>query len=337
MSFEKCKGVYVFVETLDSVVSGVAFELLGKGKDLAEARDTDVTAVVLGACGAEIYASLAGYGADHIVAIDHPILATYRTEAYTSALHQMVVDRKPEIMLFGATAIGRDLAPRLSARLRTGLTADCTGLEIDEVSGNLLMTRPAFGGNLMATILCAEHRPQMATVRPGVMQRRAFAASAVADVTHLQVDLPPDCDNVEILETVTHPTTKMGIHEAKVLVSGGRGMGGPENFAQLEDLAGLLGGTVASSRAAVDAGWIEKIRQVGQTGQTVRPDLYIACGISGAVQHLVGMEESGLIIAINKDASAPIFSVASLGIVGDWKIVLPALNKALQAELSDAR
>lgn len=335
MNHQEYTGVFVFTEMLDGDISAVAFELIGKGKELADARGTELTAVVLGNTNEKTFQILAGYGADHILSVTHHLLDTYRTEAYTTALHAVVQRYQPEIMLFGATAIGRDLAPRLSARVRTGLTADCTGLEIDAESGNLLMTRPAFGGNLMATIVCGDHRPQMATVRPGVMPRRAFAADAKPDVTQMPVELPASCDNVQILETVRQTAGKMNIRDAKVLVSGGRGMGGPENFEKLEEIADMLGGTVSSSRAAVDAGWMAKACQVGQTGQTVRPDLYLAVGISGAIQHTVGMEESGLIIAINKDASAPIFSVADLGIVGDWKAILPALEKALQNVAAD--
>lgn len=330
MNLQDYKGVYVFAEVVDGAVSEVAFELLGKAKELAAQRGSTVTAVVLGDGSIQPYEKLAGFGADHIIAAKHPLLSTYRTEPYTRALQQVVQQFKPETLLFGATAIGRDLAPRLSARLATGLTADCTSLEVDEETGNLMMTRPAFGGNLMATILCADHRPQMATVRPGVMQKVTYNAGAAPNVTQMDVEIPAEDGRIEILQTVMNPPAKLNIREAKVLVSGGRGMGGPENFDMLEKLADQLGGTMSSSRVAVDSGWVSKDRQVGQTGQTVRPDLYIACGISGAIQHVAGMEESGYIIAINKDETAPIFGIADLGIVGDVHKVLPALEKSLQ-------
>lgn len=323
-------GVFVFTEITDGAVSDVSFELLGKARELAAPLGAAVVAVVPGDGTIQPWQQLAGYGADAIVDVRHPLLSTYLTSPFTRALQQVVEKYKPEIFLFGATPIGRDLAPRLSARLRTGLTADCTGLEIEEDGKNLLMTRPAFGGNLMATIICADHRPQMATVRPGVMQKADYT-EVEPNVVTIEADIPASDADVEILQTVMNPPAKLNIREAKTLVSGGRGMGGPENFDQLERIADLLGGTIASSRAAVDAGWQPKDRQVGQTGQTVRPDLYIACGISGAIQHVAGMEESDFIIAINKDEGAPIFGVADLGIVGDVATVLPALETKLKS------
>lgn len=330
MNIQEYKGVFVFTEMLDGAVSEVALELLGEARRLAQPLNTTVTAVLLGDGSLQPYAKLAARGADRIIALRHPLLAEYRTTTYTRALQQVVEEFKPDIFLFGATAIGRDLAPRLSARLRTGLTADCTQLEVDPETNNLMMTRPAFGGNLMATILCADHRPQMATVRPGVMQKITMPQDAKAEIVEMDAHIAPSDADVEILQTVLNPPAKLNIREASVLVSGGRGIGGPENFTQLEKVAEMLGGTMAASRAAVDAGWVAKDRQVGQTGQTVRPDLYIACGISGAIQHVAGMEESGYIIAINKDEAAPIFGVADLGIVGDANAVLPALEKALR-------
>ena len=270
-------------------------------------------------------------GADRVLVLDRPELEVYMTEPYTWAMARVIREYKPEIVLTPATAIGRDLAPRVSSRVHTGLTADCTGLEIQEETGNLLMTRPAFGGNIMATILCPEHRPQMATVRPGVMHRLPADTSRQGEVVMLDWDVPPETRNVEILEVAKAVSEAVDIQDAKVLVSGGRGMGGPENFKLLEQLAEVLGGTVAASRAAVDAGWIAKDRQVGQTGKTVRPNLYIACGISGAIQHLAGMEESGMIVAINKDETAPIFGVADYGIVGDALQIVPALIEELKA------
>ena len=325
MAIEGYKGVYVFVQQMDNEIHNVSYELIGKGKELAQTLGTEVTAVLLGYKVKELCPKLAAYGADRVVLVEDPALEIYMTEPYTKVLACVVEKYKPEVFLYGATAIGRDLAPRVSARVHTGLTADCTGLDIQEQTNCLMMTRPAFGGNIMATILCPEHRPQMATVRPGVMQRIAPLADAKCQIEDFSVAGLAQSKNVEILEVVKKADSKMDIQDAKVLVSGGRGMGCPENFAMLDSLAKALGGTVSSSRAGVDAGWVEKSRQVGQTGKTVRPDLYIACGISGAVQHVVGMEDSGVIVAINKDPSAPIFEIADFGIVGDALKILPQL------------
>jgi len=332
MNIKDYKGVFVFAQQVDNKLAGVSFELLGKGKDLAKELQCDVTAVLLGHKVEDLCGKLAKYGADRVVLVDDPALETYMTEPYVYALSEVLKKYKPEIMLYGATAIGRDLAPRVSARLHTGLTADCTGLEIEADTRHLLMTRPAFGGNIMATIVCAEFRPQMATVRPGVMQRRQGddAAEANPRVERFELKDIASCADVEILDIVKKVGGKMDIQEAKVLVSGGRGMGGPENFAILEELAHVLGGTVSSSRAAVDAGWVEKDRQVGQTGKTVRPNLYVACGISGAIQHLAGMEESEIIVAINKDPTAPIFEVADFGLVGDVFKIVPLFTEAVK-------
>jgi len=336
MNIKDYKGVFVFAQQVDNKLAGVSFELLGKGKDLAKELQCDVTAVLLGHKADDLCGKLAKYGADRVVLVDDPALETYMTEPYVYALSEVLKKYKPEIMLYGATAIGRDLAPRVSARLHTGLTADCTGLDIEEGTNHLLMTRPAFGGNIMATIVCAEFRPQMATVRPGVMQRRPGddAAEANPKVERFELKDIASRANVEILEIVKKVSGKMDIQDAKVLVSGGRGMGGPENFAILEELAKVFGGTVSSSRAAVDAGWVEKDRQVGQTGKTVRPNLYIACGISGEIQHLAGMEESEIIVAINKNPTAPIFEVADFGLVGDVFKILPLFTEAVKQALA---
>ncbi len=328
---EGYQGVFVFVQQVDGTIVNVSYELIGKGRELAATLGTQVTAVLPGSNVGGLAANLARYGADRVVLVDDPALETYMTEPYTRALAAVVKHYKPDIMLYGATAIGRDLAPRVSARVHTGLTADCTGLAIQEETNHLLMTRPAFGGNVMATIVCREHRPQMATVRPGVFQRIAPLEGATCPVDTFPVDGLAEGRNVEILEIVKKVSEKMDIQEAKVLVSGGRGLGGPEYFSMLEELAEALGGTVASSRACVDAGWVEKDLQVGQTGKTVRPNLYIACGISGAIQHLAGMEESDVIIAINKDPSAPIFDVADFGVVGDVHKIVPLLTEKVKA------
>ncbi|MDR1359686.1 MAG: electron transfer flavoprotein subunit alpha/FixB family protein [Deltaproteobacteria bacterium] len=333
MDIQEYKGVCVFIQQVDNKIAGVSYELLGKGRELGETLHCEVTAVLLGSGLAGLEKNLARYGADRVILVDDPALETYTTEPYATALTAVIRDIRPSIVLFGATAIGRDLAPRVSARIHTGLTADCTGLTIDAESGNLLMTRPAFGGNIMATILCANHRPQMATVRPGVMTRITPRDNAPCRVESFPV--PGLALNVQILEIIKKVDKRMDIQDAKILVSGGRGMGGPKNFALLEELAEALGGTIASSRAAVDSGWVEKDRQVGQTGKTVRPNLYIACGISGAIQHVAGMESSEIIIAINKDPEAPIFEVADYGVVGDVLTILPLFTKAVRNALAD--
>jgi electron transfer flavoprotein alpha subunit len=337
MSIQDYKGVFVFVQQVDNKVSSVSYELIGKGKQLAKDLDTEVTAVLLGYKVADLCSNLAKYGADKVVVVDDPALEVYTTEPYVQAMYEIIEAKKPAVVLYGATAIGRDMAPRVSARVHTGLTADCTKLEIDPETKNLMMTRPAFGGNIMATILCPEHRPQMATVRPGVMQKADVDDSAKASIEQFTTSDLAAHKNVEILEIVKKTAGKMDIQDAKVLVSGGRGMGGPENFKLLEELATAFGGTVSSSRACVDAGWVEKDRQVGQTGKTVRPNLYIACGISGAIQHLAGMEDSDIIVAINKDPYAPIFEVADYGVVGDVLKILPLLTEEVKKALENRK
>lgn len=330
MEKQEYNGVFVFAQQVDGRVSSVTYELIGKAMELAHELKTDVTAVLLGHRVQPLAASLAKYGAAHVVVVDDEALDVYMTEPYAHALAQVIQAKKPAIVLYGATAIGRDLAPRVSARVHTGLTADCTALEIDPETALLRMTRPAFGGNIMATILCPDHRPQMATVRPGVMQKAEVDPNAKAQIELFTVEGLAERRNVDILEIARKTSEKMDIQDAKILVSGGRGMAGPGNFAVLEELAEALGGTVASSRACVDAGWVEKDRQVGQTGKTVRPNLYVACGISGAIQHLAGMEESDIIVAINKDPGAPIFEVADYGVVGDALKVVPLLTQKVR-------
>lgn len=344
MNTSEYKGVCVFAEQVDNKLSGIAFELLGKASDLAADLGVQVTAVVCGSGIADLANQLAAYGADRVIVVDDPELKDYRTEPYAHALASAINEFKPEIMLVGATPIGRDLGPRVSARVATGLTADCTSLEIgnfplnpipgkenEQLHNQLLMTRPAFGGNTIATIACPYNRPQMATVRPGVMQRKARDDSRKAEIVNFNPGFTPDNKYVEILEIVKSVAETVDIMDAKILVSGGRGMGGPENFKILRDLADALGGEVACSRAVVDAGWMPKDMQVGQTGKTVRPQLYVACGISGAIQHLAGMEESDVIIAINKDEAAPIFDVADYGIVGDVFKIVPELTEKIKA------
>ena len=343
MSLEEYKGVYVFAQQVDGEVSGIAYELLGKAKDLAKDLNTDVTAVLIGYNVKGLVDGLAQYGADKVIVVDDKELEVYRTEPYTHALASVINEYKPEIVLVGATAIGRDLGPRVSARVATGLTADCTVLEIGDfndiaskqvLNNQLLMTRPAFGGNTIATIACPFNRPQMATVRPGVMQKIDPIKDAKAEVIEFNPGFTPDNKYVEILEVVKSVSDTADIADAKILVSGGRGVGSKENFKLLEDLAEVLGGTVSCSRAVVENGWLPVERQVGQTGKTVRPNVYFAIGISGAIQHVAGMEESDIIVAINKDEDAPIFDVADYGIVGDLNKVLPPLTEMLKNELA---
>ncbi|MCI9418715.1 MAG: electron transfer flavoprotein subunit alpha/FixB family protein [Eubacterium sp.] len=346
MNLEEYKGVFVYAQQVDNELSGIALELLGKANELAADLQTDVTAVLVGSGVSGLVDTLAEYGADKVIVVDDPELKEYRTEPYTHALASVINEYKPDIMLVGATAIGRDLGPRVSARVATGLTADCTVLEIgdfplnpvpgkeDEQKHNqLLMTRPAFGGNTIATIACPDNRPQMATVRPGVMQKIEPKTGAKAEVINYNPGFTPNNKYVEILNVVKSVTDVVDIMDAKILVSGGRGVGSKENFKLLEDLAEVIGGTVSCSRAVVDNGWLPKDLQVGQTGKTVRPNVYFAIGISGAIQHAAGMEESDIIIAINKDEDAPIFDVADFGIVGDLNKVVPQLTEMLKTEM----
>ena len=329
------KDIYVVVEQVDGVVQKVGIELIGIASKLAADLGQEVVAVLLGKEVRGLADNLIHHGANKVICVEDPILEHYATEPYTKALNAIVEAKKPEIVLYGATSIGRDLAPRVSARVHTGLTADCTKLEIDPETKLLLMTRPAFGGNIMATIVCKEFRPQMATVRPGVMQALPTDTSRTGEVELFKVEFTDADMNIKIREVIKEKHAKVDITEAKVLVSGGRGIGNAEYFDVLKELADELDGLVTSSRANVDAGWIGRERQVGQTGKTVRPDLYMACGISGAIQHLAGMEDSEFIVAINKDAQAPIFDVADLGVVGDLHKIMPILIdkvRALKAE-----
>lgn len=343
---EQYKDVYVFAQQVDNEISPIAFELLGKAKDLADDLGQKVAAVLIGYNVKDLADQLAVYGADKVIVVDDKELEVYRTEPYTHALASVINEFKPEIMLVGATAIGRDLGPRVSARVKTGLTADCTSLDIgdfplvampgkEQKHNQLLMTRPAFGGNTIATIACPDNRPQMATVRPGVMQKNEPIADAKADVIEYNPGFTPDKKYVEILDIVKNVADVVDIQDAKILVSGGRGVGSPENFKILEELAAVVGGTVSCSRAVVDSGWKPKDLQVGQTGKTVRPNVYFAIGISGAIQHVAGMEEADIIIAINKDEDAPIFDVADYGIVGDLNKIVPLLTEEIQKAIAN--
>lgn len=323
------KNVYVFVEQREGVIQNVGLELLGKARELADALNEKVYAMLLGHDLTTQAQECIAYGADTVLRVDAPELATYVTEPYAQAIYQIIRDNKPSIVLIGATTIGRDLGPRLSARVETGLTADCTGLEISE-DRNLLMTRPAFGGNLMATIICKEHRPQMSTVRPGVMRMGQRDENRKGTIEDVKINFDKSKFRVRVLETVKQTKNLVDITEAHVLISGGRGVGNAEGFDMLRAMANTIGAEVSASRAMVDAGVLGHERQVGQTGKTVRPDLYFAMGISGAIQHLAGMEESEYIIAINKDKFAPIFNVADLGIVGDVRKIVPLLTEKLK-------
>jgi electron transfer flavoprotein alpha subunit len=319
------KGVWVFAEQRDGMVASVAYELLGAGRRLADKLKAELSAVLFGSTEDQAK-ELIRWGADKVYHCKDSIFEKFNDEPYSQLLTNLVKTHKPEIVLAGATPIGRSFIPRVAARVRTGLTADCTALEIDGDSGNLLQIRPAFGGNIMATILCPNHRPQMATVRPRVMKRGEYNADRNGEI------IPVSADNItsrtKVLETIKEVSECMvNLQEADVIVAGGRGLGKPDGFKMLEELAEVLNGAVGASRAAVDEGWIPYSHQVGQTGKTVCPKIYIACGISGAVQHLVGMQSSDIIIAINKNPEAPIFNVATYGIVGDVYEVVPLLIK----------
>ena len=326
------KSILVYVEQRESKIQNVSLELISKAKELANKANQEVVAFIP---GFEINDNHAKecfqHGADKVFICNDKLLKNYTTEPFTKVSADFVKKLNPESMLIGATTIGRDLAPRVSARLHTGLTADCTSLDICEETGNLLMTRPAFGGNILATIICPDHRPQMTSVRPGVMTKHLVTEISDIKPIYVESNLTTDDLNVKVLEIVKEKIVKKNITEANVLVSGGRGLGKMENLAPLNTLAEKLGGMVSGSRAIVDAGWLDHSYQVGQTGQTVRPEVYFACGISGAIQHLAGMEESELIIAINKNPTAPIFDVADLGLVGDVNQIIPCLIEELNS------
>jgi electron transfer flavoprotein alpha subunit len=318
------KGVWIFGEQKNGEVSGVALELLGEGRKLADQLGVSLAAVLMGDKVEPAARKLISYGADEIYLVDHPSLGHFNDESYADIFVQLIAKYKPEIVLMGATTYGRSLAPRVASRLNTGLTADCTRLDIDKEKRLLVQTRPAFGGNLMATIICPNHRPQMCTVRPKVMKPLEQDLSRIGEIIRPDITIPADV-KVKIVDEVTTLCEKVNLLEADIIVAGGRGLGDPKNFALVKELADVLGGAVGASRAVVDAGWVEYSHQVGQTGKTVSPKVYFACGISGAVQHLAGMSSSDTIIAINKNPEAPIFNIATYGIVGDALEVLPAL------------
>ncbi len=329
MDIQEYHDVWVFAEQRDNALMPVVIELLGEGRRLADEIGCRLGVIVCGENIDQIVYELGCYGADIIYAADAPELKTYTTDAYTKVIYEAVTEYKPEIFLLGATHIGRDLGPSIAVKCGTGLTADCTKLEIHPEDGKLMQTRPAFGGNLMATIVCEHHRPQMATVRPGIMAKAAYDRQRQPELVSLDVTFEADELRERVIRVVKSMREHVSLTDADVVVSGGLGLGSPEGFELIRRLADRLGGVVGSSRAAVDAGWIPASHQVGQTGTTVRPKIYFACGISGAIQHLAGMQESKCIVAINKNENAPIFEVADYGIVGDLHKVIPAILNAL--------
>ena len=324
MNIADYKGVWVFAEQREGELQKVSLELLGEGRKIADKLGVKLTALLLGHNIKDLANTLGEHGADEVIVCDNKLLEHYTTDGYTKVICELASERKPGILFIGATFIGRDLGPRVAARLSTGLTADCTQLDVEVSNGDLLATRPAFGGNLMATIACPDHRPQMATVRPGVFAKieEKNCEFVVEDV---DVNLTSEDIRTKVVEIVKEAKEIEDISEANFIVAGGRGLGSKENFDKLYELAEVVGGSVAASRGAIDKGWIERDYQVGQTGKTVRPNIYIACGISGAIQHAAGMQDSDMIIAINKDESAQIMKLADYAIVGDVNKVLPEL------------
>ena len=348
------KDIFVVVEQRNGAIQKVSYELISEATKLAADLGEQVVAVLMGYNIADKADSLIHFGAEKVIVIDTPVLEHYTTEPYVLGIEHVIKKYDPNIVLFGASSIGRDMAPRIAGRVHTGLTADCTRLDVkvsnyqeylrkstnvpedkiqalDTSDMNLKMTRPAFGGNVMATIVCRKYRPQMATVRPGVMEMPAKDTTRTGEIIKVDAGLCDGDKNVEILDVVKNSKKSVDITDAKVLVSGGRGVGGAAGYEPLRALAAELGGEVSSSRIGVDSGWIEKDRQVGQTGKTVHPNLYIACGISGAIQHLAGMEDSDFIIAINKDENCPMMKLADLGIQGDLNVIIPKLTEAIKA------
>ncbi|MDE7170911.1 MAG: electron transfer flavoprotein subunit alpha/FixB family protein [Oscillospiraceae bacterium] len=327
----KTKDLWVFVETNeDGTAKNVGIELLTPGKMMAAKQGGQLVAVVIGSGVDEAVKAANEHGADKIIVVDGPEFKHYTTDAYAIALVSLVEKYGPTSMMIGATNNGRDLGPRVSCRLNTGLTADCTALDVDDETGNVAWTRPAFGGNLMATIICPNHRPQIGTVRPGVF-KKSNAVEGKAEIVKEDIHVADDQIRTQVLEIIKDMGGEnVDLEGAEIIVSGGRGVGGPEGFEPIKALAKELGATVGASRAAVDAGWIAHAHQVGQTGKTVGPKLYIACGISGAIQHIAGMSSSDVIVAINKDPDAPIFDVADYGIVGNLFEVLPVLTEEIK-------
>ncbi len=323
-------GIMVFAEYRHGNIAPVSFELLGIGRKLADQRKVKLSVVAIGGKVADYADALIAGGADRVLVVEHPQLEQFREDVYAAVLEQVIGEQKPEIVLAGATAIGRSVIPYVATSVDAGLTADCTKLEIRESDGMLLQTRPAFGGNIMATIECPHTRPQMATVRPKVMAPAEPDPSRTGEVIILQMPEHRIQSRIEVVETVINNEDQVNIQEVETLVAGGRGLDTEKGFALIRELAEELGGAVAASRAAVDSGWIPYPHQVGQTGKTVSPRIYIACGISGAIQHMVGMQSAEIIVAINRDPSAPIFNIATYGVVGDLYEVVPCLIRRLQ-------
>ncbi|MFH0791429.1 MAG: electron transfer flavoprotein subunit alpha [Candidatus Omnitrophota bacterium] len=327
------KGIWVFVEQKNGKIQSISYELLGKARELAGKLDTEVSGVLIGYNLEDQVDEIIWHGADNIYLIESPEIANFQDEPYTNILVKLIQKYKPEILLCGATAIGRSLISRVAVKIKTGLTADCTGLDIDLERKILLQTRPAFGGNIMATIISPNYRPQMATVRHKVMQAIEPDKRRKGKIIKESFDQSVYASNTKLLEIVEEIESLVNITEADIIVSGGRGIGAKENFKLLEDFAHVLGAAVGASRAAVDSGWIPYSHQVGQTGRTVAPKIYIACGISGQIQHLVGMQSSKIIVAINKDPDAPIFKSATYGIVADLFEIIPLLTKKFKEAL----
>lgn len=329
------KNLWVYIETEEGTAKSVGYELLTPGRELADKLGVQLIAVVLGQNAEGVAKNAIAYGADAVILVEGDEYKIYNSDAATYALGELIGKYQPDVVLIGATKNGRDLGPRVACKLSTGLTADCTGLDVDKETKNLLSTRPAFGGNLMATIVCPDNRPQMSTVRPGTFKKGTPDNSRTGEIVREDVHIAPEKIRTTLLERVKEVTEQINLEEAEIIVSGGRGMKKPENFGMLRELADLLGGSVAASRAATDAGWIPSAYQVGQTGKTVAPKLYIACGISGALQHIVGMSGSDTIVAINNDPNAPIFKIADYAIVGDVMEVIPAMIKAIKVKKAE--
>jgi electron transfer flavoprotein alpha subunit len=330
-NIQEYNGLWVFVEQRDGTPGQVSLELLGKGRDLAEKLEVDVTAILIGHNVSGIAEDLIFYGADRIIIADDPIAEDYRTEIYTEIIVEQALKEKPEILLIGATCIGRDLAPRISARLNTGCTADCTELNIDKEMRLIVATKPFFGRDLMADIICPLHRPQMVTVRPGVMELKTKDRKRHGELIYIDVNCKEEDIKVKVLETIGAVSDSVSLEEAEKVVVAGKGVGTKEGFEMVKELAKLLGAHVGATSLPVDEGWVSEDKKIGQTGKTIRPKLYIGCGVSGAIQHSAGMINSELIIAINTNPKADIFNFADYGIVGDSNEIVPALIKELQA------
>lgn len=330
------RNVWVFIEVVRGKIKGVSLELLGQGRKMADDLGEKLVAIIPGN-EIEDFAKMAiHYGADEAIVVDQKELKDYSTDGYTKTMCTLIKKYNPAVLLIGATNNGRDLGPRVSSRMQTGLTADCTELGVDSETRLVKWTRPAFGGNLMATILCPDHRPQIGTVRPGVFKKPEEDTGRKGEIIHETVEFGPDEIRTRIIEVITEAGgADVNLEEAEIIVSGGRGVGGPEGFEVLKELADEIGAQIGASRAAVDSGWISSLHQVGQTGKSVGPKIYIACGISGAIQHVAGMSSSDVIIAINKDPDAPIFNIADYGIVGDLFEVIPELTKRIRSSKAE--